>query len=85
MAAVARGRKMKIKVESLLSAEFYVEMKETQKVADLLKIIKRMWGDKDDYFCLYHSSAKMQSDKPLFEYNIRDGSVVKVALFVESP
>lgn len=73
---------MKIKVESPTS-EINVELNETDKVKDLMKIVKKSWGD--DYITLHHNSIQMQSDQPLSEYHVKDGSVIKVEYFAESP
>nr|GMC98827.1 hypothetical protein A4A49_13655 [Ipomoea batatas]GMD39490.1 hypothetical protein A4A49_13655 [Ipomoea batatas]GMD41584.1 hypothetical protein A4A49_13655 [Ipomoea batatas]GMD46176.1 hypothetical protein A4A49_13655 [Ipomoea batatas] len=74
---------MRIKIESPTS-EFRVEMKEHDKVKDLVKIIKQAWGS--EYMTLHcNSAAEMNSDSPLTAYNLRDGSVVKVRVFADAP
>ncbi|OIT40612.1 hypothetical protein A4A49_22931 [Nicotiana attenuata] len=81
--AMAEPQKLKIKVESETS-EFNVKIKETDKVGDLLEIIKVNWGD-DCSYKLEHYSIEMKTDQPLSAYNLRDGSVVKVTCFADSP
>ncbi|KAL8485973.1 hypothetical protein ACS0TY_028035 [Phlomoides rotata] len=73
--------KIKIKVESQTS-DFYVELKETDKVEDLMKIVKANWGD--DYITLHHKSVLMESDKKLAAYNVKEGSTINVTYFADS-
>nr|GMC79645.1 hypothetical protein A4A49_13655 [Ipomoea batatas] len=71
---MAGEQKMRIKVESPTS-EFRVEVKESDKVRDLIKIVKQAWGT--EYMTLHCNSAEMHGDQPLSAYNLRDGSVIK--------
>ncbi|OIT30393.1 hypothetical protein A4A49_13655 [Nicotiana attenuata] len=80
--AMAREQKIRVKVESPTS-EFQVEVKGSDKVKDLIKIVKKVWGS--DYMLLRHNSVEMQSDQPLSAYDVKDGSVIKVNVFVEAP
>nr|GLL36312.1 uncharacterized protein LOC109229625 [Ipomoea trifida] len=73
---------MIVKVRSPTS-EMYPEVKETDKVRDLAKIIEQAWGN--DPMILRHNGVEMQSDQPLSVYNVRDGSVVKVSVLAEPP
>ncbi|KAK4345548.1 hypothetical protein RND71_035724 [Anisodus tanguticus] len=78
---MAEPQKLKIKVESDTS-EFNVMMKETDKVKDLLEIIKANWGN-DLSYKLEHHSIEMKTDEALSAYNLKDGSVVNVTYFVD--
>ncbi|KAK6778679.1 hypothetical protein RDI58_025397 [Solanum bulbocastanum] len=73
-------RIMKIKFESPTS-EFYAQVREKSSVRELMKIIKKVWGD--EYMRLYHKSKEMKSDQFLSVYNIKDGSIVKVQVLAE--
>ncbi|CAN4118909.1 unnamed protein product [Withania somnifera] len=73
---------MRIKFESPTS-EFYAHVREKSCVKDLMKIIKKVWGD--EYMRLYHKSKEMKSDQFLSTYNIKDGSIVKVQVLAEPP
>nr|GMD41585.1 uncharacterized protein LOC109229625 [Ipomoea batatas] len=73
---------MIVKVRSRTS-EMYPEVKETDKVRDLAKIIEQAWGN--DPMILRHNGVEMQSDQLLSVYNVRDGSVVKVSVLAEPP
>ncbi|KAL3357114.1 hypothetical protein AABB24_017679 [Solanum stoloniferum] len=75
-------RIMKIKFESPTS-EFYAQVREKSSVRELMKIIKKVWGD--EYMRLYHKSKEMKSDQFLSVYNIKDGSIVKVQVLAEPP
>lgn len=79
---MAREQKIRVKVESPTS-EFQVEVKGSDKVKDLIKIVKKVWGS--DYMLLRHNSVEMQIDQPLSAYDVKDGSVIKVNVFVEAP
>nr|GLL24817.1 hypothetical protein A4A49_13655 [Ipomoea trifida]GMC82196.1 hypothetical protein A4A49_13655 [Ipomoea batatas]GME12230.1 hypothetical protein A4A49_13655 [Ipomoea batatas] len=79
---MAGEQKMRIKVESPTS-EFRVEVKESDKVRDLIKIVKQAWGT--EYMTLHCNSAEMHGDQPLSAYNLRDGSVIKVRVFADAP
>ncbi|KAL2231894.1 UNVERIFIED_CONTAM: hypothetical protein Sindi_1369400 [Sesamum indicum] len=79
---MGEGGKVKIKVESATS-ELYVELKETDGVQDLIEIVKMNWGD--EYLTLHHHSTQMHPHHPLSAYNIKDGSVVKVNYYADSP
>nr|GMC98826.1 uncharacterized protein LOC104210209 [Ipomoea batatas]GMD39489.1 uncharacterized protein LOC104210209 [Ipomoea batatas]GMD46177.1 uncharacterized protein LOC104210209 [Ipomoea batatas] len=78
----AEENMMIVKVRSRTS-EMYPEVKETDKVRDLAKIIEQAWGN--DPMILRHNGVEMQSDQPLSVYNVRDGSVVKVSVLAEPP
>lgn len=75
-------RIMKIKFESPTS-EFYAQVREKSSVRELMKIIKKVWGD--EYMRLYHKSKEMKSDQFLSVYNIKDGSIIKVQVLAEPP
>lgn len=75
-------RIMRIKFESPTS-EFYAQVKEKSSVRELMKIVKKVWGD--EYMRLYHKSKEMKSDQFLSSYNIKDGSIVKVQVLAEPP
>lgn len=79
---MAREQKIRVKVESPTS-EFQVEVKGSDKVKDLIKIVKKVWGS--DYMLLRHNSVEMQSDQPLSAYDVKDGSVIRVNVFAEAP
>ncbi|WMV44690.1 hypothetical protein MTR67_038075 [Solanum verrucosum] len=76
--------KLTINVKSPTS-EMYTEVKEADKVKDLEKLIKKAWGDNDNYISLYYKSIKMESDHLLSFYNLRDGSIITVSLLAEPP
>nr|XP_004246639.1 uncharacterized protein LOC101265954 [Solanum lycopersicum] len=76
--------KLRINVKSPTS-EMYTEVKESDKVKDLEKLIKKAWGDNDNYVSLYYNSIKMNSDYLLSFYNLRDGSIITVSLLAEPP
>ncbi|KAK4724811.1 hypothetical protein R3W88_027590 [Solanum pinnatisectum] len=76
-------QKIRFKVESETS-EFSVTMKETDKVKDLVEIVKANFGD-DLYYTLEHNSIEMKSDQALSTYNLKDGSIVNVTWSVDSP
>ncbi|KAK6779538.1 hypothetical protein RDI58_021722 [Solanum bulbocastanum] len=76
--------KLTINVKSPTS-EMYTEVKEADKVKDLEKLIKKAWGDNDNYISLYYKSIKMKSDHLLSFYNLRDGSIITVSLLAEPP
>ncbi|TMW91543.1 hypothetical protein EJD97_014226 [Solanum chilense] len=76
--------KLRINVKSPTS-EMYTEVKESDKVKDLEKLIKKAWGDNDNYISLYYNSIKMNSDYLLSFYNLRDGSIITVSLLAEPP
>ncbi|KAG5584308.1 hypothetical protein H5410_044742 [Solanum commersonii] len=76
--------KLTINVKSPTS-EMYAEVKEADKVKDLEKLIKKAWGDNDNYISLYYKSIKMESDHLLSFYNLRDGSIITVSLLAEPP
>lgn len=75
-------QKIRVKVESPTS-EFYVEVKASDKVKDLIKIVKKVWGS--DYMLLRHNSVEMKSDQNLSTYGVKNGSVIKVTVFAEEP
>lgn len=75
-------RRIIVKVKSRTS-EMYPEVKETDKVRDLVKIIEQAWSN--DPMILRHNGVVMQSDLPLSVYNVRDGSVLKVSVLAEPP
>ncbi|KAH0720932.1 hypothetical protein R3W88_027857 [Solanum pinnatisectum] len=75
-------QKIKVKVESPTS-EFYVEVKASDKVKDLIKIVKKVWGS--DYMLLSHNSVEMKGDQTLSTYGVKNGSVIKVTVFAEEP
>ncbi|WMV52368.1 hypothetical protein MTR67_045753 [Solanum verrucosum] len=75
-------QKIKVKVESPTS-EFYVEVKASDKVKDLIKIVKKVWGS--DYMLLSHNSVEMKGDQTLSTYGVTNGSVIKVTVFAEEP
>lgn len=79
---MAREQKIRVKVESPTS-EFQVEVKGSDKVKDLIKIVKKVWGS--DYMLLRHNSVEMQIDQPLSAYDVKDGSVIRVNVFAEAP
>ncbi|XP_055811573.1 uncharacterized protein LOC129881389 [Solanum dulcamara] len=81
--AIGEG-KLTINVKSPTS-EMYIEVREADKVKDLEKLIKKAWGDNDNYISLYYKSIKMKSDYLLSYYNLRDGSIVTVTLLAEPP
>lgn len=68
---------MKIKVESETS-ELHLEVKETDKVENLIKTIKKAWADGTDYITLYYQGEEIRNDQLLSSYRIVDGSVIKV-------
>ncbi|TMW99675.1 hypothetical protein EJD97_002122 [Solanum chilense] len=76
-------QKIKFKVESETS-EFNVTMKEEDKVKDLVEIVKANFGD-DLHYTLEYNSTEMKCDQALSTYNLKDGSIVKVKWFVDSP
>ncbi|KAH6834110.1 hypothetical protein C2S53_017004 [Perilla frutescens var. hirtella] len=65
------------------TSEFYKVVPETESVKAVMEVVKRNWGD--EYFTLHHNSIKMESDKLLSAYNVRDGSIIKVMYFAEFP
>ncbi|PIN02528.1 hypothetical protein CDL12_24956 [Handroanthus impetiginosus] len=73
--------KIKIKVESA-TAEFNLEVRETEGVDYVLDIVKKSWGD-EGRITLHHQSVLMETNKPLSAYNVKDGSVINVRYFVE--
>ncbi|KAM3288163.1 hypothetical protein P3S67_021593 [Capsicum chacoense] len=75
-------QKIRIKVESPTS-EFQVEVKASEKVKDLIKVVKKVWGS--DYMLLSHNSVEMKSDQNLSVYGVKNGSVIKVTVFAEEP
>ncbi|KAF3617378.1 hypothetical protein BC332_26299 [Capsicum chinense] len=75
-------QKIRIKVESPTS-EFQVEVKASEKVKDLIKVVKKVWGS--DYMLLRHNSVEMKSDQNLSVYGVKNGSVIKVTVFAEEP
>ncbi|TMW95442.1 hypothetical protein EJD97_008816 [Solanum chilense] len=75
-------QKIKVKVESPTS-EFYVEVKASDKVKDLIKIVKKVWGS--DYMLLSHNSVEMKADQTLSTYGVTNGSIIKVTVFAEGP
>lgn len=74
---MATGRRMKVKVESETS-ELHLEVKETEKVENLMKTIKKAWADGTDFINLYYKGEEMKKDQPLSFYHIVDGSVIKL-------
>lgn len=76
--------KLTINVKSPTS-EMYTEVKEADKVKDLEKLIKKAWGDNDNYLVLYYKSIKLKSNNLLSYYNLTDGSIVNVSVLAEPP
>ncbi|KAK4377702.1 hypothetical protein RND71_003998 [Anisodus tanguticus] len=79
---MVREQKIRVKVESPTS-EFQVEVKGSDKVKDLIKIVKKVWGS--DYMLLRHNSVEMKSDQNLSTYGVKDGSIIRVTVFAEAP
>ncbi|CAN4109603.1 unnamed protein product [Withania somnifera] len=79
---MASQQKIRVKMESPTS-EFHVEVKASDKVKDLIKIVKKVWGS--DYMLLRHNSVEMKSDQTLSAYGVKNGSVIKVTVFAEEP
>ncbi|CAN4121517.1 unnamed protein product [Withania somnifera] len=75
-------QKVIVKVESPTS-EFLVEVKGSEKVEDLIKIVKKAWGS--DYMLLSHNSVEMKVDEILSTYDVNEGSIIKVKVFAEAP
>lgn len=82
MITMATEQKVRVKVESPTS-EFQVEVKGSDKVNELIKIVKQAWGS--DYMLLRHNSVEMKGDEPLSVYDVKDGSVIRVNVFAEAP
>lgn len=76
--AAAAAGKIRIKLESETSAELELDVKGTDKVENIIKIIKKAWGDKDDFITIYHQGIVMREDQILSDYNLINGSVLKV-------
>ncbi|TMW91544.1 hypothetical protein EJD97_014227 [Solanum chilense] len=82
MITIATEQKFIVKVESPTS-EFLVEIKGSDKVVELIKIVKKAWGS--DYMLLRHNSVEMKVDESLSKYDVKDGSIIRVNVFAEAP
>ncbi|KAG5584309.1 hypothetical protein R3W88_023911 [Solanum pinnatisectum] len=82
MITIATEQKVIVKVESPTS-EFLVEIKGSDKVEELIKIVKKAWGS--DYMLLRHNSVEMKVDESLSKYDVKDGSIIRVNVFAEAP
>lgn len=82
MITISPDQKIIVKVESPTS-EFLVEIKGSDKVEDLIKIVKKAWGS--DHMLLRHNSIEMKVDESLSTYHVKDGSIIRVNVFAEAP